>query len=192
MIRTASLLARLNPKGQSFGNAGFGGVPERTPADIAAALSMVPPGLGRELLCHVCWEDAARRNADQLDQMLMAAQLGEWRDRADALITAQLMQASAGSSAHRLRRAEQSMTEAKAKMWPALGAGDTYAAVRRSVLSELRQAGGGEPSNRDRAKALDIDEAAFRRTWSSVYLWTLEHCLVELEEADRAMYRACH
>lgn len=136
------LLARLNPKNVRF-DVGSGGVPELTSTDVAGALGMVSPGLGRELMCRVGWQAGASVTARQLDEMLMSAQLDEWLAREEALAQATWSIAShAGGQS--LRRAQQQYQDAHARRWPKwLQSVETgvhnpgYPRIRRAVLLEL-------------------------------------------------------
>ncbi|HEY9096429.1 MAG TPA: hypothetical protein VIN35_11840 [Hydrogenophaga sp.] len=68
MANVREMLARLNPSTVKFDIGSGGGAPDLTPQDIAAALAMVPAGLGREVFCHLWWPDGARLTAGKLHQ----------------------------------------------------------------------------------------------------------------------------
>lgn len=70
MANVRELLARLNPTTVKFDIGQGGGRPDLTAQDIAAALAMVPPGLGREVFCALWWPDGASLSRDQLNQAI--------------------------------------------------------------------------------------------------------------------------
>lgn len=70
MANVRELLARLNPTTVKFDIGQGGGMPELTSQDIAAALAMVPPGLGREVFCALWWPDGATLSRDQLHRAI--------------------------------------------------------------------------------------------------------------------------
>ena len=201
MTHPAYLLARLNPKNVRH-DVGAGGLPDLTPADIAAALAFVPEGLGREMILRVWWPDGAKLTAADLDQLLMEAQLAEWMDRGRALLDAQLLEATA-DTADRKRYARLRMETAKLRMWPRIGGGSCYKPIRDAVLSEISAAskcavcqgrgivlidrrvagctaceglGHARVSDRARAEMIGKDQAAYRRHYAKVYEWTFNLC----------------
>lgn len=213
-MHIGKLMARLNAKNVRF-DVGSGGIPELTSTDIAAALGMVPAGLGRELLCRVWWPDGAALTAHELRHLLDGELFGQWRERADALVTAQIMLATAGENAHRQRIARQAHEAAKAAMWPAIGG--TYAKLRDAVVDELcdprhcpdcggrghitagdlvractRCEGSGKvPRGPNwRAERLGMKHPSYLERWDGVYQWLLSRCTDEMQAADREMARA--
>jgi hypothetical protein len=135
-------MARLNPKNVRF-DVGSGGIPELTSTDIAAALAMVPAGIGRELLCRVWWPDGANLTARQLAAQMEHAQRAEWAERETRMLHATLAVAvhTGGES---LRRAQRQYSEAHAARWPRWVAdaeigtlSPGYSRVRAAVLTEL-------------------------------------------------------
>ena len=213
-MHVGKLMARLNPKNVRF-DVGAGGTPEFTPADVAAALAMVPAGLGRELLCRVWWPDGAALTAHELRTLLDGALFGEWRTRADAMVTAQIMVATAGENSRRQRIARQALDTAKARMWPSIG--ETYTRLRDAVVEELCDprlcpdcSGRGHIAARDteractrcegigqvprgptwRAERLGMKHSSYLQRWDGVYLWLLERCMEAMQSADRAMSEA--
>ncbi|UGB46977.1 hypothetical protein LQ772_06715 [Frateuria edaphi] len=213
-MHTGKLMARLNAKNVRF-DAGSGGTPELTPADISAALAMVPPGLGRELLCRVWWPDGAALTSHELRMLLDGALFGEWRERADAMVIAQIRVATAGESTTRQRMARHALDGAKARMWPSIG--ETYARLRDTVVEELCDPrlcpdckGHGHTTTRDieractrcegsghvargptwRAERLGMKHPSYLALWDEPYRWLLARCTDELQDADRAMVKA--
>jgi hypothetical protein len=212
-MHTGKLMARLNAKNVRF-DVGAGGAPELTSTDVAAALAMVPAGLGRELLCRVWWPDGAALNAAELRTLLDGVLFGEWRARADAMVTAQIRVATAGNSADRQRSARSALDTAKGRMWPSIC--ETYTRLRDTVVEELAdpklcpdchgrghvvagelvractrcQGSGRSPRGPNwRAQRLGMLHQSYPR-WDGVYEWLLSKCTDELLAADRAMARA--
>ncbi|HYG07333.1 MAG TPA: hypothetical protein VD865_13140 [Stenotrophomonas sp.] len=72
MADVRELLARLNPQTIKFDIGKGGGVPALTNQDIAAALAMVPAGLGRELLEACWWPDGAALRRHRLRDAVIA------------------------------------------------------------------------------------------------------------------------
>jgi hypothetical protein len=153
-MNPCELVARLNPGSVRLDGGGRGGVPEYTAQDIAAAIGMIgndpnkPAGdnerlsFAREIFCAIWWPDGARLVWRELDAMIAARQFGEWRERADAMVTAQLAVAQAamwdGADAiTQLRRAEVLLRRARDAMWPSLG-DESYALTRAAVIEEMR------------------------------------------------------
>lgn len=139
-------MARLNAKSQNY-SGGRGGRGDMSPQDVAAALSFVPAGLGRELLMRVWWPDGARLTAAGLDKLLADLQAAEWSRREESMLTA--VAAVAGSTSRDThRRAEGLYRDAHAARWPKmvtkmepLTVAEPYGRIRTAVLAEL--AGGG-------------------------------------------------
>lgn len=206
-------LAKLNPKNVRF-DIGAGGIPELTPQDIAAALAFVPSGLGRELLCKVWWPDGAALTAHELDFMLVSLQFGEWRERMDALVTAQLQLATANNDTQR-RRANIAIGVAQSRMWPRIDG--TFDDIRKAVLAELcdprncpdckgrgvavkqelvadceRCNGTGKTPRGPvwRADALRMKHTSYLARWVEPYEWLLSKCTDSLDRATRELANA--
>lgn len=135
------LMARLNAAGANL-LGGRGGVPEYTAQDIAAAVGMVPDEFAREVFCAVWWPDGAHLVWKALDAQIAAAQFEEWRQRAERLVDAQLLEAQAGFVPPEERkaaehRAELALAHAKTSLWPALGE-PAYSEIRKAAIVELR------------------------------------------------------
>lgn len=210
----AEMMARLNPATVRY-DVGRGGMPELTPQDVAAALGMVPRGLGRELMCRLWWPEGAQLAASDLDQMLMDVQLAEWMRRADALVDAQL-KAEVAKNDHMRRRAAAGIEIARANFWPRVGPGSPYASIRMAVLSEMSAAclcpacrgrgflleagkvvgckfcecsGRAKVSDRNRAELVGVNRETYRRAIASPYEWLLAHCTELLDPARAAFER---
>jgi len=210
LVNTRKLASMLNPKTCRF-DIGRGGIPTLTPQDVAAAIGMVGDTLAREVFCAVWWPDGAALVAAELDRLIARAQFGEWKERADKLLHAQLAVATADVSGdpHDARRAKQMMDHAKRTLWPSLKS-RTYASIRGAALSELRnpalcpackgrgtverrslvvpceacaETGSTPWSERARASAIGISWTPYRENgWNDVYAWT--HALLS-DAADR-------
>lgn len=213
-MRAPELMARLNPPNIRF-DIGRGGLPELTAQDIAAAIAMVKPGLGRELICRLWWPDGARLRSSEIDRLLMDAQFEEWKSRMDAFITAQIKErVHKGLPSH--ARAVQQLADAQANLWPQIGGDSRYDDVRTAVIAEMSAAcrcptcqgrafvfaegklakcqacdatGRVQVSGRARAEMLRTDAANYTRRWRSVYEWTLALCTELVEPARKEFER---
>jgi hypothetical protein len=135
------LMARLNAASPNL-MGGRGGIPEYTAQDIAAAVGMVPDTFAREVFCAVWWPDGARLVWRALDARIAAAQFEQWRERAEKLVDAQLLEAQLEFLPAEARkagehRAELALAHAKASLWPALG-DPIYGDIRKAAVIELR------------------------------------------------------
>jgi hypothetical protein len=208
-MNPCELVAKLNPGIARLDGGGRGGLPEYTAQDIAAAIGMVPNILARNVFCAVWWPDGGHLIWKQLDTQLAMLQFGEWRERADALVTAQLALAHAQfrEDAMAVTRAELMLTRSRAAMWPPLH-DQSYAAVRMAAVVELRAprtcpecngrgtmkdgdlviscsgcGGHGKVSVSDAKRAgwLKRNESSYRRHWRDVYEWTF----AEVSDAEK-------
>lgn len=215
MTDVRKLLARLNPAVCRF-DIGRGGLPELTPQDIAAAVGMVPAGLGRELMCRLWWPDGAQLATKELDALLRQAMFVEWLRRARRLEAAKLALHVAEEDRHgSVHRARSEVEAARAECWPKVG--PAYKLLRVAVLDEMASPpqcqkcygrgnvktrttvlvtctacdgrGTVPVSDRQRAAALGVNESSFRRTWRGAYLWLLAHCTDAEAEARRQLSR---
>ena len=134
------LLAKLMPRSPSFGG-GFGGIPDLTAQDIAAAVGMCPAGLGRELMCRLWWPDSAQGGARPLEAIMLASVMAEWLKRQRAVGLAKLAKliAEGGDARVSLRAARSELTAAIANRWPKMTAGNApaYRAICYAVLFEM-------------------------------------------------------
>lgn len=209
----AYLLARLNAKNVRF-DVGSGGQAELTPQDIAASIAFVPPGLGRELMCRIWWPDGARLTGRELDAELVGIQFGEFRDRMDRMVTAQLRYATARNDIDR-RRAQNAIESAREAMWPSIDG--TYDLIRKAVVNELidpricpdcsgrghvsknslvsicsRCSGGGRVRRGPtwRAAQLHMKHSSYLQTWQLPYEWMFATCSDAIHSAVRKMREA--
>ncbi len=123
------LMARLGPSTVKF-DTGRGGVPDLTNQDIAAALGMVPAGLGRELLEALWWPDSGMRRSQQLRLAVIALVAPEYVRQQQALNVARtefgIAKACMGwaggpvTDAQRIehRKAEARLEATRALCWP--------------------------------------------------------------------------
>lgn len=123
------LMARLGPSTVKL-DTGRGGTPDLTNQDIAAALGMVPAGLGRELLEALWWPASGRRRSQQLRQAVIALVAPEYVRQQQALNVARtefgIAKACMGwaggpvTDAQRIehRRAEARLEATRALCWP--------------------------------------------------------------------------
>lgn len=89
MVDRREMLARLNPQTVRFDVGQGGGAPSLTTSDIAAALGMVPAGLGREVMEAVYLPDGALRHRPKLAEAVLAIVRPEFTRRARALAEAE-------------------------------------------------------------------------------------------------------
>jgi len=212
MTHPAYLLARLNAKNARF-DIGSGGIQELTQQDIAASIAFVPAGIGRELLCRVWWPDGAKLTAADLDKCLVDLQFGEWRDRMDTLVTAQIHEQTADTTRQR-QLASAELHRAQRRMWPRID--DTYSLIRKAVVNELTdlricpdcKGRGIDPANPTkgcmrcagtghtirgvvwRAAQLRMKHQSYRQLWEQPYEWMFSRCNDELTDAKRQMSAA--
>jgi len=128
MGNVRELMARLGPSTVKF-DTGRGGTPDLTNQDIAAALGMVPAGLGRELLEACWWPDGAALRRHKLRDAVIALVTPELRRQqrklADArteLGLAEVCMGWAGAVTAEQRaerdRAAHRLGQVKAQCWP--------------------------------------------------------------------------
>lgn len=115
-MHVGKLMARLNAKNVRF-DVGTGGLPELTPQDVAAALGMVPAGLGRELLCRLWWPDGSTLTARELSRLLLGTIQAEWARRESAMLDG-LLAVAAHTGGESLRQAQRRYAAAHANRWP--------------------------------------------------------------------------
>lgn len=215
MTHAAYLCAKLNEKTTTF-DTGRGGRPNLTQQDIAGAIAFVKPGLGRELMLAVWWPAGAALTAGELEHLMIGAQLGEFRERMEALTNAQIREyMERGLPGH--RAAVEDKERAIKHMWPAID--DRYQMIRRAVLKELKEqrkcqdcsgtfvgasvdgeeaptcvrcSGTGKVDRGPvwRAEQLGMKHSSFLSRWKEPYEWLLEHCLDKLRIAERQLSRA--
>jgi hypothetical protein len=133
------LLGRLEVGTVKYGM-GRGGIPQLTPQDIAAALGMCEDRFAATIF-HVS-AGGTVSDWQGIDRMVAEMQFGEWRNRADRLVNAQLAKAAAFVAPQEDRdelhaRADMMMAGARAAMWPSLIEA-TYSAMRKALIAELR------------------------------------------------------
>jgi hypothetical protein len=123
------LSSRMGPTTVKF-DTGRGGTPDLTTQDIAAALGMVPAGLGRELLEALWWPESAARRRDHLRTAVITLMAPEFTKQMHALANARtdlgIAKACIGwgggavtdAQRQELRRAEAALDNARAAVWP--------------------------------------------------------------------------
>lgn len=147
MADVRELLARLNPQTIKFDIGKGGGAPALTNQDIAAALGMVPPGLGRELLEACWWPDGAALRRHRLRDAVIALVAPELqrqqRRLADARTEVGLAEVCMGWSgtvtaqqrAER-DRAAQRLSQIKSECWP-LSTLESLPTLATAVIGEI-------------------------------------------------------
>jgi hypothetical protein len=141
--RLGRQMARLNTTHVKFDIGSGGGVPELTAQDIAAAVGMVPDGLGRELLIHVHWPDGAKYNRATLLELMTLTQLGE-HNRREQEVARALCQVAVATPASRAGAA-RAYSDAHLNRWPlwvtkidTLTLTKAYENICLGILEELR------------------------------------------------------
>lgn len=141
MVDRREMLARLNPQTVRFDVGQGGGAPSLTASDIAAALGMVPAGLGREVMEAVYLPDGAIRHRGKLAEAVLAIVRPEFTRRARALAEAEddlsfskemvsLSRRSPSDAQRRiLRDREAAVVLAREQAWPK----NTYQHLSRMV-----------------------------------------------------------
>jgi len=146
MANVRELMARLGPSTVKF-DTGRGGTPDLTNQDIAAALGMVPAGLGRELLEACWWPDGAALRRHKLRDAVIALVTPELRRQqrrlADArteLGLAEVCMGWAGAVTAEQRaerdRAAQLLGQVKAQCWP-ISTLESLPTLAMAVISEI-------------------------------------------------------
>lgn len=212
MTDVRELLARLNQTTVRFDVGQGGGIPSLANIDIAGALGMVSPGLGREVLEACWWPDGARLRRHKLRDAVVALVEPEIRRQRNRLWDAGLdlqlaKQAAAWGAAGmtdaqrvEIERARARYEQVQAQCWPQ-STMESLPTIAGAVLAEISSRclcaaceGRGElviggvlreckacegrgamaVSDRQRAKAIGRDVAAFSRVWKTLYLWLLD------------------
>lgn len=146
MANARELLARLNPTTVKYDIGMGGGTPELTAQDIAAALAMVPAGVGREVFCHLWWPEGALLTRERLhaaiSQQIWRQVEAQWRKLTTARLELHIEQEGALSreavtdeQRRRIATLEGRLSTAAGRCWPS----DPYMVtrVRVAVLAEL-------------------------------------------------------
>lgn len=149
------LASRMGPTTVKF-DTGRGGTPDLTTQDIAAALGMVPAGLGRELLEALGWPESASRRIDHLRKAVIAMVAPEYKRHQEVLSLARteygIAKTSmgwAGNVVTDLQRREFARAEAKleatrALCWP-ISTMEQLGGLTLAVINELAGAGTCKP-----------------------------------------------
>lgn len=149
MADVRELLARLNPTNVRF-DVGSGGPPGLTAQDVAHALGIVTPGLGREVLEACWWPDGAKLRRHKLRDAVVAlvepeirrqrarlwdahldlqlAKIGKWDDRR---VTAE--------QRTEVVKAQARFEQAQAQCWPVTTMG-SLPTLTGAVLAEIAAA----------------------------------------------------
>lgn len=146
MANVRELMARLGPSTVKF-DTGRGGTPDLTNQDIAAALGMVPAGLGRELLEACWWPDGAALRRHKLRDAVIALVTPELRRQqrrlADArteLGLAEVCMGWAGAVTAEQRaerdRAAHRLGQIKAQCWP-MSTLESLPSLAGAVINEI-------------------------------------------------------
>lgn len=122
------LLARLNQAVARYDVGRGGGAPVLTPQDVAAALGMIPAGIGREILIAAAWPDGARLTPGKLSDAIAIKVRAEMDRRHRALQIARLdlhiaqenaaaRRAITDEDRREIERLQHKVEQAKAQVW---------------------------------------------------------------------------
>ncbi len=142
-------MGRLGPTTVKFDIGRGGGKPDLTNQDIAAALGMVPAGLGRELLEACWWPDAAALRRHKLRDAVIALVTPELQRQQRRLAEARtdlglaevcIGWAGAATAEQRANRdaAQQRLGRVKAQCWP-ISTLESLPTLAMAVINEIAQ-----------------------------------------------------
>lgn len=166
MVDRREMLARLNPQTVRFDVGQGGGAPSLTTSDIAAALGMVPAGLGREVMEAVYLPDGAMRHRAKLAEAVLAIVRPEFTRRARALAEAEddlsfskemvsLSRRNLSDAQRRiLRDREAAVVLARSHAWPK----NTYQHLSRMVDAVVAELASGNRCPNCRGTGLVSDK----------------------------------
>lgn len=140
-------MARLGPSTVKFDIGRGGGKPDLTNQDIAAALGMVPAGLGRELLEACWWPDGAALRRHKLRDAVIALVAPELQRQQKRLAEARtdvglaevcIGWGGAATAEQRANRdaAQQRLGRVKAQCWP-ISTLESLPTLAAAVISEI-------------------------------------------------------
>ncbi|WP_329754599.1 hypothetical protein [Stenotrophomonas maltophilia] len=140
-------MARLGPSTVKFDIGRGGGKPDLTNQDIAAALGMVPAGLGRELLEACWWPDGAALRRHKLRDAVIALVTPELQRQQRRLAEARtdlglaevcMGWGGAATAEQRANRdaAQQRLGRVKAQCWP-ISTLESLPTLAAAVISEI-------------------------------------------------------
>lgn len=140
-------MARLGPSTVKFDIGRGGGKPDLTNQDIAAALGMVPAGLGRELLEACWWPDGAALRRHKLRDAVIALVTPELQRQQRRLAEARtdlglaevcIGWGGAATAEQRANRdaAQQRLGRVKAQCWP-ISTLESLPTLAMAVISEI-------------------------------------------------------
>ncbi|HAV73147.1 MAG TPA: hypothetical protein DCX91_15060 [Stenotrophomonas sp.] len=146
MANVRELMARLGPSTVKF-DTGRGGTPDLTNQDIAAALGMVPAGLGRELLEACWWPDGAALRRHKLRDAVIALVTPELQRQQRRLAEARtdlglaevcIGWGGAATAEQRANRdaAQHRLGRVKAQCWP-ISTLESLPTLAMAVISEI-------------------------------------------------------
>lgn len=190
-------LGRLNPSTIRY-DTGHGGTPDLTNIDIAAALGMVPRGLGREVLEACWWPGGANLRRNGLRDAVVPIVCTEMARQSKRLVAAhldfQLAEAAiqwAGKPATReqqreVERARDRLSTVRKGMWPNNTMERLPLIASALVAEKAKQRvkiGGDEIQielDAHRSAVIGVDQSDYPRRWKAVYEWLR----VRMDEAE--------
>lgn len=192
MGNARELMARLGPTTVKF-DISRGGKPDLTNQDIAAALGMVPAGLGRDLLELLHGPDPRRSDLVRVFQGIARVAMEERNRRSRSYVDARTNWGLAECFA----RFERDQAEGTRRNLEILKARSTVARealfpermeerMPQIVVVVIGYLKGERLSNRERASALRVSESTYRQGWAYLVDWLIT-TVVEKEQwaADR-------
>lgn len=190
MTDVRELLARLNPTTirMDIGTGSGGGVAVLTNTDIAAALGMVPAGLGRDLMELLHGPDPSRADIVKvmggITRMTMEERNRRSRIYFDARTTlgiadciAEFERDQGEQTRRNLGVLRARVAVARDRLFPERleGRMPQIAAVAIGYMKHERL------SNRQRAAAIGVSESTYREAWAAVVDWLITE-IVEVEQ----------
>jgi hypothetical protein len=205
------MLCRLNTPSFRFAT-GFGGIPDITTQDIAAALGMVRNRFGADVLAYLHCPGMIDETSFEVG--LLERLRAECFRQVDEQVNVELRYLLNAGKRHTLENLAAVARNKGARVWPRFEA-DTFPVYARLILAVLKEvkvgnlcshcngtgmasetagmvrncqhcAGTGAPSEaqRPRAARMGISQSAFKRTWQEPFQWLLGELVTAMTEAN--------
>lgn len=199
-------LGRLNPSTIRY-DTGHGGTPDLTNIDIAAALGMVPRGLGREVLEACWWPGGANLRRNGLRDAIVPIVCTEMARQSKRLVAAhldfQLAEAAilwAGKPVTKgqrdeVERARARLAEIRKAVWPN-NTMERLPGIAKAIIGEMAgrqgdgEGDGGRVSDRQRALAIGVDPSDYPKRWRPVYEWVMAQMVDAEQQAVKRLESA--
>lgn len=195
MGNVRELMARLGPSTVKF-NTGHGGKPDLTNQDIAAALGMVPAGLGRDLLELLHGPDARRPDIVRVFQGVTRLAIEERNRRSRNYVDAR----STWGIAECFAKFERDNRDGTRRTLEILKARTSVARAAlfperleermpQIVVVVTGYLKGDRLSNRERASALKVSESTYRQGWAYLVDWLITEAVEKEQCAAERLQR---